>query len=72
MDSSSRLKLEGRTSHTPGDQGNLWPDVAVQGVGTGAAEAGLHAMEDEQRCGVSWDECPQHLCGCRWLETGEP
>lgn len=72
MDNPTRQKLEGGTSQAAGEQGDMWDSLALPGISTGAAEAGLHAMENGQRCGIPWDECPQHICGCRWLETGEP
>ena len=72
MDNPPRQKLEGGASQPAGTQGDMWDSLALPGISQGAAEAGLHAMEDGQRCGVSWDECQKQICGCRWIATGEP
>lgn len=72
MDNPTCQKLESRTSQAAGEQGNLWDNLALSDGSQGEASHSLQAMGDEQCSGVSWDECPKHLCGCRWLATGEP
>lgn len=72
MDNPTRQKLEVGTSKAAGEQGSLWSDMALSDGSTGETSHGLQAMGDEQCGGLSWDECQKHLCGCRWLATGEP